>query len=698
MQGPASSATQGLRQDLRLFESGPARDGSPAWAIQDPVLNRFYRIGWLEYECLLRWPGDPAKIAADIAATTPLAVDVQQVQEFAHFLDQHQLLVPSGAGVQRLVQKAREPGWRHWRWWLHHYLFIRVPLIHPERWLARLAHWLDPLFSVPALLMLVLTSLLGMVLVARQWDSFTHSVMDILTPGGIAGFVVALVVSKTLHELGHALVATRLGVRVAHMGVAFLVMWPMLYTDTGESWRLRSHRQRLAISVAGISVEMALAGLATLAWALLDDGALRQAALYLATTGWVLSLALNVSPFMRFDGYFILSDLLDFPNLHERAGAQARTWLRRTLLGLPDAYPENLPKRTRRGLVAFALATWLYRVLVFLGIAWAVYAFFFKALGILLMVVELTWFLAKPVWSELQVWRQRRAQVATMRRWWLWGALLVLMVVLAIPWQTSVTADGVARARRHQQVYAPFAARLLELHPADTVTAGTVLARFESPDLAAREERSLALIGALRRQLDGLMEVSGGLAQERATMQRLQEQMAERDAVRQEMARLHIRAEFDGQWLDLNRMLRPGGWLGTREPVGVLIDPGGWVVDAYVDQRMVGRIEPGARARFVPEGSVRALDAEIISIESTRAQRLLHPMLDTHHGGPIPTVPGDQNATPGEHLFRVRLRLMEAPARQQEARGQVRIEGTASSILGNALKAAASVLVRESGF
>ena len=87
--------------------------------------------------------------------------------------------------------------------------------------------------------------------------------------------------------------------------VAFVVLWPMLYTDTSESWRLRSPRHRLAISSAGISVEMALAGLSTLAWALLSDGPLRQAMLYLATTGWVLSLALNASPFMRFDGYFI---------------------------------------------------------------------------------------------------------------------------------------------------------------------------------------------------------------------------------------------------------------------------------------------------------------------------------------------------------------------------------------------------------
>lgn len=696
---PASAATQALRQDLRLYETAPARDGAPSWAIQDPVLNRFYRIGWLEYECLLRWPGDPAQIAADIASTTPLAVDVAQVEEFARFLEQHQLLMASGAALQRMVQKAREPGWRDWRWWLHHYLFIRVPLVRPERFLVRLARALDPLFSMPALLALLLASLLGMVLVARQWDSFAHSVMDILTPSGITGFLIALVVSKTLHELGHALVATRLGVRVAHMGVALLVMWPMLYTDTGESWRLRSNRQRLAISVAGVGVEMGLAGLATLAWALLDDGSLRQAALYLATTGWVLSVALNVSPFMRFDGYFILSDLLDFPNLHERAGAHAKTWLRRQVLGVDDAYPEHLPPRARRALVVFALVTWCYRAVVFLGIAWAVYAFFFKALGIFLMLVELTWFLAKPVWSELKVWRERWREVRRPRRSGLLALLLLAGGLLLFPWRFDVTAGGVAHAQRQQFVFAPLPTQLAELHPAGRVEAGAVLARFESPDLAAREQLAQASVDALERRLAGLLEISGGREKALATEQRLQEQLAELRAVREEAGRLRITAEFGGQWRDVDWLRRPGAWVGVKVPLGVLTDTDGWLVDAYVGEREVHRIASGAQASFLPEGGLRALNAEVIAVDSTRVRRLAHPMLDSRHGGGFSTLVDDQQGTaPSEALYRVRLRLHEAPPQGKELRGQARIEGGARSLVWDGLRSALAVLVRESGF
>ncbi len=698
MTDAAPAIRQPLRQDLQLHESGPSGDGSPSWAIQDPVSNRFYRIGWLEYECMLRWPGDPEKIADDIEAHTPLAVDADQVEDFARFLEQHQLLLPSEQGRQRMIKQAREPGWRHWRWWLHHYLFIRIPLIRPQHFLARLTPWLEPLFSRMALGLLIAATVLGLFLVTRQWDSFTHSVLDILSPSGILGFMLALIVSKTLHELGHAVVATRLGVRVAHMGVAFLVMWPMLYTDTGESWRLRSSKHRLAISIAGVSVEMALAGLATLAWALLDDGPLRQAALYLATTGWVLSLALNASPFMRFDGYFILSDLLDFPNLHERAGAHARVWLRRKVLGFSDPWPESLPTHQRRALVAFAFTTWIYRLLIFIGIAWAVYTFFFKALGIFLMMVEVVWFIVRPAWSELSLWKKRWPSVAKPRRLMIGGLLGLITLMLMIPWHFDVDTTGVAHAERQQFVFAPFPAMLDELQPPGNIRAGETLASFVTPDLVAREAQAQVSVDALERRLTGLLDVDDGIDRQMAMAQRLNEQLAEIRGVREEAGRLRIVAEFTGEWRDVSPELRAGAWVGVRDTLGVLVAPDSWVVDAYVEQREVERISVGASARFLPEGQLTPLPAEVLAIDTTRAQRLLHPMLDSRYGGRFTTHQEGREAAPSEALYRVRLRLLEAPQRQHELRGTVSIEGKARSLLLGAAKGGLATLIRESGF
>lgn len=688
-----------LREDLRLFESAPERDGTPTWAIQDPVSNRFYRIGWLEYECLLRWPGDPAAIAQDISRNTALNVDAELVEDFARFLEQNHLVRPSTQGIERMKQKGNEPGWRHWRWWLHSYLFIRIPLIRPDRLLRRILPWVEPLFTRTALIMLLGITALGLVLVARQWDVFTHSFMDLMSPSGIIGFMLALIISKALHELGHALVATRQGLRVAHMGVAFLVMWPMLYTDTGESWRLRSHRQRLLISIAGVSVELALAGIATLAWALLDDGAMRQAMLYLATTAWILSLALNVSPFMRFDGYFILSDVLNFANLHERAGAMARTRLRRFVLGLHDPDPEVLSPAAARNLTWFAFATWIYRLGVFLAIAWAVYTFFFKVLGIFLLVVEILWFVLRPVASELAVWKQRWPEVRRSRRVALYGLMLVILVLLAMPWAFKVDAPAVAHPERQQFVYSPSPARILEIQPRGNIRQGSVLVSLRAPDLDAQRARTQASVRALEQRLAGIIADEQGLSQQQATIQRLHEQQAEFQAIQDEVGRLRVIADFDGQWRDVPHDYHADSWVNTQSLLGVLVDPDSWVVDAYVEQRAIDRIQPGAQARFHIHGQPRAIEAQVLFMDSTRTQRLTHTVLDSRYGGPIVTqMSGQDEGAPLDAVYRVRLQLAGPLTATREVRGTVHIDGQQRSLLWDGARWLAGVLIRESGF
>lgn len=688
-----------LREDLRLYEAAPDDDGAPGWVIQDPISNRFFRIGWFEYECLLRWPGDPERIAQDISQRTPMHVTQEDVEEFARFLERNRLSRPSAESMAQLKEQTQAKGWKDWTWWLHHYLFFRVPLVRPDRWLARLTPWLSPLFTRTALALLCFITLCGLWLVTRQWDVFTHSVMDLITPSGLVGFGLALLVSKTLHELGHAVVATRLGLRVAHMGVAFLVMWPMLYTDTGESWRLRSHRQRLAISVAGVSVELALAGVSTLIWALLDDGVLRQAMLYLATTAWIVSLALNLSPFMRFDGYFVLSDLLNFPNLHERAGAMAKTWVRRTILGLPDAYPEVHRVATRRALIGFALVTWVYRLIVFLGIAWAVYTFFFKLLGIFLFIVEIMWFVWRPLWQEWKVWGTRWPEVSKPRQWALGIVIAVIVSALAWPWHLDIHAPGVALPERQHMVFASQPARITQLHEQGQVASGATLVTLHIPELEVRRTRILASMQALEARLTGLMADQHGMGRRSTLLKELEQQRRELAAIDEEIALLTLSAPFAGQWRDLDPALGEGAWVDTQTPLGVVMDPDRWIVDAYVGQREVDRIEPGAQAHFYFSGQTAGVPARVVFVDSTRSQRLSHAMLDGSLGGPIPTHTATQDTgVPVDAMYRVRLQLDKPLPYRQQTRGSAVIQGTPHSVLWQGTQQLISVLIRESGF
>jgi putative peptide zinc metalloprotease protein len=698
MLDPADLTLPPLREDLRLSEAAHASGGEPMWVIQDTVINRFYHIGWLEFESLLRWGQTPRQICDQIAKATALKPDVEQILEFRQFLDQHQLLRSGPASLARLQAKGKDSNWLSWRWWLHHYLFFRIPLLRPQQQLQNLARAMGWLFNPLTALLIFCLSLLGVILVLRQWDTFTSAVVESFSTEGLFSFALALIVAKTLHELGHALVATRLGLRVGHMGIAFVVMWPMLYTDTGESWKLSSSRQRLAIASAGIVTELSLAGLSTLGWALCDPGALRNALLYLATTSWLLSVALNASPFMRFDGYFILSDLLDFPNLHERASAVARVTLRRNLLGLREDWPESFPTGQRQLLVAFAITTWLYRLVLFLGIAFAVYLFFFKLLGIILFIVELSWFIALPVVRELNHWRSHRADIPPLRKLMFYAVLALVLAGLAIPWRTQIDAVGVARAAQQLRVYSPYPARLQSIHRQGAVKAGEILVTLDEPDIASRVISSEANARSYEARLSELMAAPGGLAEEAVTRQRLNVQFEEARAARSEIARLNLTTLFAGVWLDVNPDWKPDQWIGRQESLGVLIDPRSWQVDAYVAQDQINRLKTGDHARFYPDGQTTPLSGRVLGISSTRANKLSHRMLSSRFGGPVPTVSQEHPLVPSSALFQVLVQLDEPLASLRETRGHLKIEGEQRSLLFDGATHVMAVLMRESGF
>lgn len=695
---PADQPVPPLREDLRLSEAAHGSNGEPAWVIQDTVLNRFYRIGWLEFECLLRWGQSPRQISEQICQGTALKPDAEQVVGFRQFLEQHQLLRAGPQALERLQARDEQGTWLSWRWWLHHYLFFRVPLLRPQRPLQHLARILGWLFHPLTGILVFTLSLLGVVLVLQQWDSFTSAVVESFSTEGLFSFALALIVAKTLHELGHALVATRLGLRVGHMGIAFVVLWPMLYTDTGESWKLSRSRQRLAIASAGIVTELSLAGLSTLGWALCDPGALRNALLYLATTSWLLSLALNASPFMRFDGYFILSDLLDFPNLHERSSALARVAIRRTLLGLPEDWPEPFPPSRRRLLVTFAIITWLYRLVLFLGIALAVYLFFFKLLGIILFMVELSWFIAMPVVRELKHWWQHRAGVPSRRKVLFYALLALVLAGLALPWRTQIDGVGIARAEHQLRVYAPYPARLQSIHAEGTVEAGATLIVLDEPDITSRALTSEANARSYEARLSGLLAEPGGLAEDAVTRQRLNVQFEEARAARSEIARLTLKTPFAGTWMDVNPDWKPGQWVSRQEPLGILIDPRTWQVDAYVAQDLVHRIAIGDHVRFYSDGQTTPLNGRVLQIGSTRASQLSHRMLSSRFGGPVPSTAAEHALIPSNAVFQVLIQLDEPLPTLRETRGHLKIEGERRSLLADGATHLLAVFMRESGF
>lgn len=695
-----------LREELALHPGPQAPDGAPTWTLHDPANHRFFRIGWPELEMLSRWHlGDAVSIAAAVAAGTTIAATPGQVEAFAQFLWGNGLLQVQGDGALDRLKRLAAASRPHWLMWLlKTYLFIRIPLVRPDRFLTATLP-LAGLFYTPAFLALTLiAAVLGGHLALRQWDAFLTTFLHFFSLEGAALAAVALTGAKVLHELGHAYTARRYGCRVPSMGVVFLVLWPVLYTDVSEAWKLPSRRQRLIIGAAGLTTELMLAAYATLAWSFLPDGPLRSAAFLLASSTWILTLAINLNPLMRFDGYFLLSDWLDVPNLQDRAFALARWRLRELLFGFGEPPPEVFPARTGRILLLYAYATWIYRFFLFLGIALLVYHVFFKLLGLFLMLVEIGWFIAKPIHAELRAWAERRREVrlnanvlGTL------GALGLGLVLVLVPWRGDVSAPAVLKAAQQTQLFTPKGARLDEVRaaPGATVAAGDVLFRMASPDVVYELEQAQRKVEVLRARVQVQSLTRDLLEHAQATWRELEAAQAQVTALSAEAARLEVSAPMAGTVVDMADPLTPGEWLREGTRLATLIDPHSSQIEAYLPEEDLRRVPVGAAARFLADSGGRHwVAARVVAIAAVSSRVLPEPSLASVHGGNVPTHQGrDGVLIPETPVYRVLLRPehpLPAPARVE--RGTVLLEGERESIAARLWRTAAGVLVRESGF
>jgi len=696
-----------LRDDLELLPAPPAADGSPCWSIHDPVRNRYFRIGHAAFEVLARWRlGTARAISAAVAAETLEQPTAEDVLEVHRFLSGNNLTLATDTAFLERQAAARRTSW--FLWLVHNYLFFRVPLVRPDRFLAATLWLVAPFYTRTWRWTVIGAGVLGVVLASRQWDAFLHSFLHFFSWEGAALYGATLLASKMLHELGHGYTAKRFGCRVPTMGLAFLVLWPVLYTDTTDAWRLVSRRQRLAIAAGGMLVELSLAAFATLAWSFLPDGPLRSAAFLVATVTWVTTLAINLSPFMRFDGYYLLADALDMPNLQDRAFGVARWQLREWLFGFGEEPPEHFAPRLRTGLLVYSFSTWIYRLVLFLGIAVLVYQMFFKALGILLFMVEIVWFIARPLWGEAKEWWRRRDRLRPNRHLLATLAGLGGLVWLAaVPVAATVAVPAVWRAGAFATLYPPVPARVEEVltAPGQRVGQGELLVRLSAPELDSQRRQTALKIELLQAQIARLSAGQEGLERVRVMEEELAALLAERAGQDESRARLEVRAPQAGMVVDVDETLRPGRWVNPRGSLAVVVEPGAGELVGYVAEVDLERVQVGAAATFYPDDFGRAaLKARVTAVDRLNARTLDVAALAATQGGSIavetasaPPSARSPGLKPLDAIYRVTL-APEGAAPAQVVRGVVRVEAEARSLAIHFWRTAVAVLIREAGF
>jgi putative peptide zinc metalloprotease protein len=696
-----------LREDLVLLKGPMAANGSPTWTLYDPALHRYYRIGWLEFECLHHWgQGNAEQIVNAIEHEAPIDVDISDIESFSEFLSKNQLTKPLGKESSSRfanIRHAAKPGF--WTWLLHNYLFMRIPLVKPDRYLQKALPLIDIFFRRGFIIMLCLGACLALALVAQRWSEFSHSFLYSFTPEGILATVGMMSLSKVVHELGHASAASHFGCRVPTMGMALLLGMPVLWTDVTDAWRLPRRNDRLIIDAAGMIAELTLAIIATLLWTVLPDGPLRSGSYLLASSAWIITLGINLNPFMRFDGYYLLADALDIPNLQDRSFELARWQLRESLFGFNIPIPENYPKRRHQFLIIYAYSVWIYRLILFTGIAWLVYYFFFKALGLALFAVEIGWFIIRPIAKEISVWWQMMAaRKASLRPRPAWLIPLALVALLFVPWQSHLYLHGLFKAEAEYTFYCIEAAQVREIlvKEGDSVIANQVLVKLASPDLDYKIRAAQLKWSELTERLAS-QSLDLKLARHNPVdYEELQSTRAELAGLQAVKEKLTVRATFAGNVRDLSDVLRPGEWLAKDEPLGIVKSPSASIT-AYVEEADLAKLQPDSEGRFYPEGGdLSPFPVKILNIDSTGTRELKIEELASTYGGGVAVRPDKEKEhvfAPEQGIYRVLLKTDTSElVKSATVRGRLSISTTPESIASWLLRVTIVTFVKESGW
>jgi putative peptide zinc metalloprotease protein len=336
-------------------------------------------------------------------------------------------------------------------------LALRFPLLDPDRFLQRTLAWVEPLFGWIGALVWIAVVATGAVLAASHWTDLTADISDrVLDPANLVLLWFVYPVVKTLHELGHAYVTRRWGGEVHEVGIMLLVLSPVPYVDASSSWAFKDKYRRMAVGAAGIAVELFLGALALFTWLAVEPGAVRAIAYNVMLICGVSTLLFNGNPLLRFDGYYVLSDAIEIPNLGQRANQYIGYLFQRHVLKAAEAESPAHTTGERWWMAIYGVASFVYRVFITFVIVLFIAGKFFL-IGILLAIWAVATQVAMPVFKSIAFLtaspglRRQRSRA-------LWSsaglALAAVLLLFVVPVPSWTRTEGVIWVPEEAQVRA----------------------------------------------------------------------------------------------------------------------------------------------------------------------------------------------------------------------------------------------------
>jgi putative peptide zinc metalloprotease protein len=692
---------------LKLF-SAPSDPitGEPVWTIHNPYANTYFYLKWAEFEVVSRLSRykNSEDLKHAIHTETQCQIEDDDIEKIIQFLNQSGLLAYDSLSTQL----NNQPHQSLWKKFLHGYLFFTIPLVKPQKFLERTLPAVLPLLSSRFFYLCGLIFLFALILTAQRSEEFFHTFSNIFSLEGFIQIAIVFGFIKIIHEMAHAYTAVKHGVNIPHMGVAFMVLYPMLYTETSGSWQLAKKSERFSIGFAGIRAELCLSAFALLLWNFVPAGSVVQSLCFMVVTiALISSLLINLNPLMRFDGYYMLSDALGYENLQARSCAFARWKIRKFLFSSEESPPEDIPTSSENFMVRFGIALLIYRFFLFVGIAIAVYHIFFKPLGLILMVIELWLFIFQPCFSEFKIWWSKRAEYLASSRTKVIGIMaVIILLIYSLPIHREVIIPAVLQAEEYQAFFPPSSSVITEINviAGQKVSRGDTLMVLQSLPLEkehaiAQAELDILITKRRLSEASKIVSESGDIISDEE-LNAAEELVTSIESKRN---RLIISAPFDGEIRDFPKELQIGQAVNSRTLLFRLINPQNIVATAYVSEADIERIRVGDEAIFIPNQTpLHSWPMSVSKVDSVDSSDVSLPELSSCYGGNIQSdcsLAKEGKITPLLSLYKVDLKQnsQQKTLKNYSEVGQIHVEGRYYSPIFKFIKMLANGILREIG-
>ena len=501
------------RSDLLVRES--VYQGEMCWIVKDPLAMKYFRLRKPEYLIFRALEGEVSylELKRSLDREFPEKVTrTESVQQLVISLHRSGLLLSESTGQTRPLEKRRNKELRQKAIGLLSSLIaLRLPGFDPEWILSFLYPKVRWFFTLWFTFIVGLTCLAAGTLVLTNWNEFYSRLPEfqrffafenLLFMGAI------LIVTKTIHEFGHGLMCKHFGGECHEIGFMLLVLTPAMYCNTSDSWVMPNRWHRIAIGAAGMYVEVFLAAICTFVWWFTNPGWIHYLALNIMFLSSVSTIVFNANPLLRYDGYFILSDLLEIPNLAQKAKQSLLSRLRVACLGMKPIQTGNMPERHQKIFAIYSVASFVYRWFVMLMIFWFLAEIFepmgLAVVGHLLIGISLVGMIVVPMYklTKFFLYPGRFREVKKFRAY-ATGCVLLFAAGLIVwaPLPHFVWGHFVVRPKNPQTVVVTQPGILVDVkvQPGDAVKKGDVLAVLENRmlniellELTAQKEQLLS--------------------------------------------------------------------------------------------------------------------------------------------------------------------------------------------------------------